>query len=112
MVAPYSSIVGKYDLIVYVAKLSTKSNQTSVRIEWAQPMGANVPICMNPVPTLFISPENPCHFVDVPRVRTFIKACGSTETILDCLVDKLTGRSAFAGTSPVDALCGIWDARL
>jgi beta-N-acetylhexosaminidase len=41
---PYSSIVGKFDLIIYVANLTTKSNQTAVRIEWAQPMGANVPI--------------------------------------------------------------------
>lgn len=112
MVTPYSSIVGKYDLIVYAANLSTKSNQTSVRIEWAQPMGANVPIYMNSIPTLFISLENPYHLVDVPRVRTFINTYGSTETILDSLVDKLTGRSAFTGKSPVDAFCGMWDTRL
>jgi beta-N-acetylhexosaminidase len=112
MVSPYSSIVGKYDLIVHAANLSTKKNQSSVRIEWAQTMGAKVPICMNSVQTLFISPENPCHLVDVPRVRSFISTHGLTETILDCLADKLTGRSALAGTSPVDAFRGMWDARL
>ena len=34
----YEAILKEYDLILYVANLSTKSNQTVVRIEWKQPM--------------------------------------------------------------------------
>lgn len=34
----YEEVVNNYDLILYVANLSTKSNQTVVRIEWKQPM--------------------------------------------------------------------------
>jgi len=112
MATPTSSVVGKYDVLVYVANLSTKSNQTVVRIEWAQPMGANVPIYMTSVPTVFISLENPYHLLDVPRVRTFINTYGSTDTILDSLVNKLVGRDTFRGTSPVDAFCGRWDTHL
>ncbi len=112
LMTPFSAITDKYDLIVYLANMSTKSNQTIVRIEWAQPMGANVPVYMTSVPTVFISVENPYHLVDVPRVRTFINAYASTDTVLDALVDKLTGRASFKGINPVDPFCGMWDTRL
>jgi len=108
----YMKIAGTYDLIVYLANMSTKSNQTTVRIEWAQPMGANVPTFMSVIPTIFISVENPYHLVDVPRVRTFINTYSSTDTVLDALVSKLMGRSPFKGKSPVDPFCGMWDAKL
>lgn len=106
------SYVEKYDLIIYIANLATKSNQTMVRIEWASPMGANVPIYINQIPTIFVSLENPYHLQDVPRVKTFINTYGSTEIILKSLLEKLEGNSEFKGISPVDAFCGKWDARL
>jgi beta-N-acetylhexosaminidase len=110
--APYSDTAEKYDLIIYLANLKTKSNQTVVRIEWAQPMGVNVPIFMTSVPTVFISVENPYHLLDVPRVRTYINTYYSNDEAMDSLVEKLTGKSAFAGKSPVDPFCGMWDTRL
>jgi len=109
---PYSAISDKYDLIVYIGNMSTRSNQTTIRIEWAMPMGTNVPIYMETVPTVFISLENPYHLLDVPRVKTFINTYASTDNILDALMDKLTGRSEFKGVSPVDPFCGMWDTRL
>jgi beta-N-acetylhexosaminidase len=108
----FSDVEEKYDLIIYLANLATKSNQTTIRIEWAMPMGANVPVFMSVVPTIFISVENPYHLQDVPRVRTYINAYNSTDIVLEELVDKLMGRSEFKGTSPVDAFCGMWDTRL
>jgi beta-N-acetylhexosaminidase len=112
MMMPYSAVTGQYDLILYLVRLTTKSNQTVVRIEWAQPMGANVPIYMTSVPTIFISVANPYHLLDAPRVRTYINAYHYTDVVLQALVDKLVGRSEFKGTSPVDAFCGMWDTRL
>lgn len=112
MVAPFSSVVGKYDLIIYVANLATKSNQTIVRIEWDEPMGANVPVYMEMVPTIFISVENPYHLIDVPRVKTFINTYHSSDIVLDSLFDKLMGKSEFKGQNPVDPFCGMWDTRL
>jgi beta-N-acetylhexosaminidase len=67
---------------------------------------------MSSIPTVFVSLENPYHLLDAPRVRTFINTYGSSEIILDSLVEKLMGRSAFVGESPVDAFCGMWDTRL
>lgn len=101
-----------YDYMIYLANMSTKSNQTQVRIEWKQPMGSDCPHFINVVPTIFISVENPYHLLDVPRVKTFINAYNSNDCVLEALVDKLMGRSEFKGTSPVDAFCGKWDTRL
>ena len=61
--------------------------------------------------TVFISTENPYHLLDVPMVRTYINTYGLNEFTLPLLVDKLVGRSAFKGVSPVDAFCGRWDTR-
>ena len=112
MMASAEEVKNSYDLIIYSANMATKSNQTVVRIEWCQPMGANVPTYISSVPTVFISLENPYHLLDVPRVKTYINTYGSTDEILDALVDKLTGKSKFKGKSPVDAFCGKWDTHL
>lgn len=106
------TISKNYDYLIYMANYSTKSNQTTVRIEWAQPMGANCPSYVNVVPTIFISIENPYHLQDVPRVKTYINTYGADDASLYALVEKLMGRSEFKGKSPVDAFCGKWDTHL
>lgn len=108
----FKSVVEKYDLIIYLANMSTKSNQTTVRIEWQQPMGANVPIFINSIPTIFISVENPYHLQDVPRVKTFINTYSSHDEVLEALIDKLMGVSVFKGENPIDPFCGRWDTKL
>ena len=109
---PTTDVTEHYDVIIYIASLSTKSNQTSVRIEWAQPMGANCMHFKNDVPTIFISLENPYHLLDVPRVKTYINTYNSNDLLLEQLVKKLLGESEFKGHSPVDPFCGKWDAHL
>lgn len=110
--AKYMDFVNKYDLIVYVANLSTKSNQTVVRIEWKQPMGADCGHYINDIPTVFISLENPYHLLDFPRVKTYINCYSNNDSCINALVEKLMGRSPFRGKSPVDPFCGKWDSRL
>lgn len=109
---PASEVIEKYDLILYVANLATKSNQTVVRIEWEQPMGANCMHYLNDVPTVFISLENPYHLQDVPKVHTYINTYNSGDATIQCLIEKLTGESPFKGISPVDPFCGKWDTHL
>ena len=95
-----TEVTDAYDLIIYLANVATKSNQTTVRIEWAQPMGANCPIYMTAIPTIFVSVENPYHLLDVPRVRTFVNGYTSSDEMLRAIVDKLMGRSTFTGVEP------------
>lgn len=108
----YEEVVNNYDLILYVANLSTKSNQTVVRIEWKQPMGADCGHYINDVPTVFVSLENPYHLLDFPRVKTYINCYSNNDNCIHELVEKLMGRSSFKGTNPVDPFCGKWDAHL
>lgn len=107
----YGEMTGSYDLIIYVCNLATKSNQTTVRIEWLNPMGVNVPRYVKGIPTIFISTENPYHLLDVPMVKTYINTYGINDSTMTLLVEKLMGRSDFKGISPVDPFCGKWDTR-
>ncbi|MCL2544640.1 MAG: glycoside hydrolase family 3 protein [Clostridia bacterium] len=104
--------IAQYDLSIYLINMVTKSNQTTVRIEWQQPMGANCPHYSATIPTVAISVENPYHLQDIPRVKTYINAYNSTDATLAALMDKLTGRAPFKGKNPVDPFCGLWDTRL
>ncbi len=101
-----------FDLCLYIINLATMSNQTVVRIEWQQPMGANCPRFMSSIPTVAVSTGNPYHLLDMPRVRTYINTYASNDETLEMLLHKLLGRSEFKGTSPVDAFCGRWDTQL
>lgn len=105
-------LLKEFDLALYFASLKTASNQTVVRINWAQPMGADVPKFVHEIPTLFVSVDNPYHLQDVPMVKTFINGYSSNEFVVEALVEKLLGRSPFKGINPVDPFCGYWDARL
>lgn len=102
----------KYDLALYIANLETESNQTTVRINWTQPMAANGPWFVKEIPTLFVSVANPYHLLDVPMIKTYINAYSSSEYVVDALVHKLTGKSEFKGINPVDPFCGRWDTKL
>ncbi len=110
--AKYQDMLDKYDLLLYVANMITKSNQTVVRIEWAQPMGANCPNYQSDIPTIFISFANPYHLIDVPRIRTYINAYKFKQVNVDAVIDKMLGRSEFKGKDPVDSFVGMWDTRL
>lgn len=110
--APTTDFVGKYDLMLYVANYPIKSGETTVRIEWTNPLGSNCPHFLTQIPTVFISLGNPYHLQDVPRIRTFINAYAPNPETLDAVMAKLTGESEFTGVSPVDPFCGRWDTRL
>ena len=101
-----------YDVVLYFASLKTASNQTTVRINWAQPFGADVPKFVHDIPTLFVSVDNPYHLQDVPMVKTFVNGYTSSEYVVEAIVEKLLGKSEFKGINPVDPFCGLWDARL
>ena len=109
---PTTYVTKACDLIIYVAAIPTKSNQTVVRIEWATPIGSNCPIYRHEVPTIFVSLENPYHLLDAPRMRTYINAYCATDESIDAVIEKLMGKSEFIGKSPVDPFCGKWDTHL
>ena len=111
MMTPVREFTERYDLIIYSAAIQTRSNQTTVRIEWAPPMGADVPVFTHTIPTVFISLENPYHMIDVPHVRTFINCYSGSEEVIGALIEKLAGRDGFFGVSPSYVFVGRWSGK-
>lgn len=103
-----SSFHEKYDLVLYVANIENASNQTTTRLDWYTfwGQGNNVLWFANEVPVVFVSLANPYHLLDVPMVKTYINAYSNNDYIIAAVVEKLMGRSAFKGKSPVDPFCG------
>ncbi|WP_019638330.1 glycoside hydrolase family 3 protein [Paenibacillus fonticola] len=110
--APIQSYLDKFDFVLYYACIETASNQTVVRINWAPPMGLDMPFLVQELPTAFVSMGNPYHLQDVPQMKTYINAYSSSRYVVDAVVDKLLGRSSFKGINPVDPYCGYWEAKL
>jgi len=112
MFGSISDFKAKYDLALYFANVETASNRTVVRINWVLPVAADMPWFIRELPTAFVSVSSPYHLQDVPSIPTFINAYSGSEYVIDAVVDKLTGKSAFKGVNPVDPFCGYWEARL
>lgn len=103
-----SEFRSKYDLVIYIGNVENASNKTTSRLNWHAPYGAgnNIPWFVEVVPTLFISLQNPYHLLDVPMVKTYINAYSNHDLMIDTVVEKITGKSAFTGKNPVDPFCG------
>lgn len=104
-----SALTDNYDLVICYANVSS-TMRTTQRLEWAISKGGwDNPWYVNEIPTIFISFNCPFHLVDVPQVKNFINCYDANEVTVDAVLDKLTGKSEFTGTSPVDAFCGMID---
>lgn len=107
-----ASFTSRYDLIIHVADVSG-TMMSFQRILWGNTKGtADLPWYVHEIPTIFVSVCCPFHLADVPQVQTYINCYDKREDTLYFLVEKLLGRSAFTGVSPVDAYCGYPDTRL
>ena len=99
-------------LNLYLANLEHASNQTTVRIIWAKKHALDAPRHVCEEESVFVSFANPYLLQDVPRVKTYINAYSCHDSTIRAVVAKLLGKSEFRGVSPVDAFCGLPDARL
>ncbi len=97
-----------YDLYVYIANMQNASNNTTLRLNWnvAFGLGDDAPWLVSEVPVLMISTANPYHLFDAPMIGTYINAYDSSLRFCAATMEKLMGRSAFTGKSPVDPFCG------
>jgi len=104
----------KYDLVFYIANIETASNKTVARLNWHTlfGLGNNMPWFVKDVPAVLVSVGNPYHLLDAPMIPVCINGYCNSEYVISAIVEKLTGKSAFKGKSPVDAFCGRWDTRL
>ena len=100
--SPIREFRNQFDAIIYFMNVATSGSDSAVRISWP---GLRVTITnmIHDVPTMMVSIDNPYHLMDAPRIPTYVNAYNSSDLVVDMLVKKLTGESAFRGVSPVDA---------
>lgn len=102
---PIEDLTSKYDLVIHFADFPGRN--TVQRISWKISKGtADIPWYVHEVPTIFVSLNCPFHLFDVPQVKTYINCYDKNKITIDSLINKLEGKEAFVGISPVDAFCG------
>ena len=102
-----------YDLYVYICNMENASNNTTLRLNWNVTfgLGDDAPWFAAEVPTLMISTAYPYHLFDAPMIKTYINAYAGTPDFREAVMEKLMGRSAFYGVSPIDPFCGREDTK-
>ena len=93
-----------YDLVIYIGNVENASNKVTNRLSWYTfwGNGNNVPWFVAERPVMFISLANPYHLIDVPMIKTYINGYSNSEYVIESVVEKIMGRSAFTGKNPVD----------
>lgn len=96
------------ELYVYILNIENASNNTTARIDWnvVFGLGDDAPWFSEEIPVLFISTANPYHLYDAPMAKTFINSYNNNPVMNKAVMNKIMGRSAFYGRSPVDPFCG------
>jgi beta-N-acetylhexosaminidase len=103
-----------FDLVVYALGDESLLTRSRIFIDWAS-IGGGIGRAMerywHQIPTIMISFGHPYHLYDAPRVPTYINAYSTLDVVQTAVVDCLLGRRAWNTDSPVDAFCGLEDAR-
>ena len=106
-----SEFCSMYDAAIVLCDVGDFSTTNERSLHWKIPMGPEIPWYASEMPTIGISVAHPFHLIDLPMVPTYINTYNNSKETMRQLVDKLTGKSEFKGTSPVDAFCDRVDTR-
>jgi beta-N-acetylhexosaminidase len=102
------------DLLIYVFAAESSLTLSRIFLDWRaeQPSMRQIMIrYWHDVPTIMVSFGHPYYLFDAPRVKTYVNAYSTIEDAQEAVVNKMLGNEPFEGVSPVDAFCGLADAR-
>jgi beta-N-acetylhexosaminidase len=102
------------DLLIYVFAAESSLTLSRIFLDWRaeQPsMRQTMTRYWHDIPTIMVSFGHPYYLFDAPRVKTYINAYAAIEDAQEAVVIKMMGNEPFEGVSPVDAFCGLADAR-
>ncbi|MHA1339527.1 MAG: hypothetical protein ACTSRZ_05220 [Promethearchaeota archaeon] len=100
----------KIDLVIYLITESQAFNRNHLLVNMRSIGGMRW--FAEGYPTIFISLANPYHLYEFPRIKTMINAYAPFPIVQKVIVEKLIGKQRFKGKSPVDAFCGLFDAKI
>lgn len=102
------------DLVIYLAGQEATPSLGAIFLDWAKLHGGSRKAMHrfgHEIPTLMISLGQPYYLFDAPDVATYINAYSGLEEVQRALVPRLLGQVPFTGVSPVDAFCGLEQAK-
>ena len=103
-----------FDLMLYLFGEETLLARGRIFLDWLKLTG-NVGAAMarhwHEIPTLMISFGYPYYLYDAPRAQAYVNAYATMPSMQKAVVECLLGRAPWSRTSPVDAFCGLPDAR-
>lgn len=102
----------KYDLVLVVINVKGYAQENNVRVKWSLNHSQELPWYISEVPTIGISLNYTNHMIDLPQIKTFINAFGSTRDNIRAVVDKICGKSEFTGEVKDHYFCDRWETRL
>ena len=102
------------DLVLYLFGEETLLTRGRIFLDWARVMGGFGPSMQrvwHQVPVVMISFGYPYLLYDAPRAPCMVNAYATMPSMQAAVVECLMGRAPWQGDSPVDAFCGLPDAR-
>ena len=103
-----------FDLVLYLFGDETLLTRSHIFIDWAKLMGGfgkAMQRYWHDIPTLMISFGYPYFLYDAPRVKTYINAYSTLDSVQQAVAEALLGNAKWNRNSPVDPFCGLEDAR-
>ncbi|WP_374957050.1 glycoside hydrolase family 3 protein [Paraburkholderia sp. BL25I1N1] len=104
----------EFDLVVYAFGDESLLTRSRIFIDWANlagGLGRALERHWHHIPTVMISFGHPYFLYDAPRVPTYVNAYSTLDGMQAAVVECLMGRRPWNTDSPVDAYCGLDDAR-
>lgn len=100
-----------YDLIIFLLNEMSWYTSTTIRLTKLQSDSGMMRSVQNETPCLFISFSNPYHLYEIPTMKTLINCYNPIVRTQKILIEMLIGNRPIKGKSPVDAFCGLEDAK-
>ncbi len=109
---PINAYKEKYDLVMVVFNIKGYAQENIVRVKWSAHHSKEVPWYISEIPTIGISLNMTNHLIDVPQMKTYINAFGSSRDHIRSCIDKILGKSEFTGLVKDHYFCNRWEARV
>lgn len=103
-----------YDLMIYLFGDETLLTRGRIFLDWLKitgNFGAAMARHWHEIPTVMISFGYPYYLYDAPRAPAYVNAYATMPSMQRAVVECLLGRAPWNPHSPVDAFCGLPDAR-
>ncbi|MDO6965588.1 glycoside hydrolase family 3 protein [Rhizobium alvei] len=104
-----------FDLVLYALGDESLLVRSHIFLDWHKLGGGGLYRTMlrtwTSIPTAIISFGHPYYLYDAPRVPAYINAYSTMDSVQEAVVECMMGRKPFNLSSPVDAFCGLEDAR-